>query len=329
MNYRKLGHTDIDVSVVGLGTWAIGGWKWGGTDETDAIAAIRTGIDEGINLVDTAPAYGFGLAEELIGKAIVGRRDKVVLASKCGLVWHTDRGEHFFEAEGHQVHRFLGSESIRYELEQSLKRMKVDCIDLYQTHWQDATTAIDDTMACLEKLKDQGKIRAIGVSNCTVGQLEQYEAAGQLDVDQEEYNMIDRKHEDDLLPWCREHGTSVLAYSAMALGLLTGKVTLDRTFDEGDMRKGSPRFNQQNRQRVLDFCEVIRPVADAHNATIAQTVIAWTTAQPGVTVALCGARNPKQATENAAAGAIELTDTELKAINESIVRHLDDIPKAW
>ena len=164
MERREIGASGIRASAIGLGTWAIGGWMWGGTDEADSIAAIRASVDTGVTLIDTAPAYGMGRSEEIVGKAIAGRRDEVVLATKCGLVWHTDKGNHFFDQDGKPVHRYLGPESIAHELEQSLRRLGTDHIDLYITHWQDPTTPIAETMGALEDLRKAGKIRAIGAS---------------------------------------------------------------------------------------------------------------------------------------------------------------------
>ncbi|MEC9468135.1 MAG: aldo/keto reductase, partial [Pseudomonadota bacterium] len=153
---REIGRSGIEASAIGLGTWAIGGWMWGGTDEAKSISAIQASIDEGISLIDTAPAYGQGLSEEIVGKAIAGRREKVVLATKCGLVWHTQKGNHFFDYDGKPVHRYLGKDAIVHEVEQSLKRLGTDHIDHYITHWQDPTTPIAETMEALETLKTQG-----------------------------------------------------------------------------------------------------------------------------------------------------------------------------
>jgi methylglyoxal reductase len=301
---------------VGFGTWAIGGWLWGGTDEAAAIRAIRTSLEEGVTLIDTAPAYGLGRSEEIVGKAIAGRRDQVVLATKCGLVWHTDRGRPFFEQEGKTVYRYLGADSIRYELEQSLRRLGTDHVDLYQTHWQDPTTPIDETMGALLELKREGKIRAIGVSNVTVEQLEAYLHAGPVDTDQERYSAIDRGHEAALIPYCREHGIAFLAYSPLAHGLLTGKVGPDRVFSGDDLRRTDPRYTPENRRRVARMLDEVRPIADRHGLTPAQLMIAWTLAQPGVTHALVGARNPEQAAENARAGDVTLSRAEMELIGE-------------
>ena len=178
MQTRAIGSAAIEASVVGLGTWAIGGWMWGGTDEAESVAAIQTSLDEGVSLIDTAPAYGQGRAEEIVGKAIKGRRDEVVLTTKCGLVWHTQQGSHFFDYDGRPVHRYLGKESIVYEVEQSLQRLGTDHIDHYVTHWQDRTTPIEETVEALVMLRDQGKIRSIGASNVSEDELRAYAATG-------------------------------------------------------------------------------------------------------------------------------------------------------
>ncbi|MBO6508815.1 MAG: aldo/keto reductase [Roseibium sp.] len=322
---RKIGQSGIDASAVGLGTWAIGGWMWGGTDETRSIEAIQASIDEGISLIDTAPAYGQGLAEEIVGKALKGRRDKVVLATKCGLVWHTRKGNHFFDYDGKPVHRYLGKDAIVYEVEESLKRLGTDYIDHYITHWQDPTTPIDETMAALEQLKSHGKIRSIGASNTSVEDLKAYVAAGQLDAIQEEYSMVKRDIEASHVPVCLEAGVSVLSYSSLALGLLTGKIGPDRTFSGDDQRKDNPRFSIENRQKVARLMETIAPIAEAHEASKAQVVIAWTLQQPGITFSLCGARDAGQAVENARAGRLRLSQSDLDAISTAAQTHLSQL----
>lgn len=325
MLIRDLGLSKIKASAVGLGTWAIGGWMWGGTDETLSIKAIHAAIDEGISLIDTAPAYGQGLAEEIVGKAIKSRRDKVVLATKCGLVWHTQKGNHFFDYDGHPVHRYLGKDAIVYEVEQSLKRLGTDYIDHYITHWQDPTTPIAETMEALELLKAQGKIRSIGASNTSPNEVSDYLASGQLDAVQEEYSMVKRDIEASHVPICLKNDVAVLSYSSLALGLLTGKIGPDRTFNGDDQRKDNPRFSVENRQKVADLMTVIAPIAETHRASNAQIVIAWTLQQPGITFSLCGARNPEQAIDNAKAGHLRLSGSEIEAIDQAAATHLTDL----
>jgi len=319
---RTIGGSGISASAVGLGTWAIGGWMWGGTDERQSIAAIHASIDAGISLIDTAPAYGMGLAETIVGKAIAGRRDKVVLVTKCGLVWHVNEGAYFFHQDGKPVHRYLGAASIRHEVEESLKRLGTDYIDHYVTHWQDATTPIAETVETLVRLKDEGKIRSIGASNVSPEDLVAYIATGALDAIQEEYSMVRRDIETTLLPLCRTSAVSVLSYSSLALGLLSGKVGPERVFAGDDQRKGNPRFSQANREKIARLTRGLEPVAEAHEASIAQVVIAWTIAQPGITFSLCGARDPAQAVENAAAARLRLAENELALISAGVAEHL-------
>ncbi len=320
MKYRPLGQSGLEAPVVAFGAWAIGGWFWGGNDEKDSIRAIHAALDAGMNFIDTAPAYGLGRSEEIVGKAIAGRRDDVVLATKCGLVWHTDAGEHFFDEYGKRVHRFLGADSIRYEVEQSLRRLGTDVIDLYQTHWQDSSTPIEETMATLLALKAEGKIKAIGVSNATTEQMDEYREYGPVDTDQERYSMLDRELDSGQLAYCHSNDIAVLAYSPLAQGLLTGKVSAARELAKGDLRSGSPRFKRENRVKILDFLEGIRPIAEAHDAVLSQLAIAWALAQPGLTHVLVGARNPEQVSENAGAAEVELTAEELLAIDDALAK---------
>ena len=324
---REIGKSGVSASAVGLGTWAIGGWMWGGTDEKESIAAIQASLDAGVTLIDTAPAYGLGRSEEIVGKALAGRREKAVIATKCGLVWHTRKGRHFFDQDGKPVHRYLGRDAIQHEVEESLRRLGTDYIDLFITHWQDPPTPVEETMRALENLRISGKIRAIGASNVSLHDLEAYIAIGGLDAIQERYSMIDREIEADLLPLPRDKGIATLSYSSLALGFLSGTIDPDRVFSGDDQRKDNPRFSVGNRQKVTAFADTIRPVAEKHSASIAQTVIAWTLAQPSVTFALCGARNPAQAIDNARAGTIRLDAADLAAIDTAIAVKLTDMDR--
>jgi aryl-alcohol dehydrogenase-like predicted oxidoreductase len=323
---REIGRSGIAASAVGLGTWAVGGWMWGGTDEAASITAIEASIEAGISLIDTAPAYGLGRSEELVGKAIAGKRDKVVIATKCGLNWHHGKGTKFFEEDSVPVHRYLGADGIAHELEESLKRLRTDHIDLYITHWQDPTTPIAETMEALLRLKAQGKIGAIGASNVDPTDLAAYLASGSLDAIQERYSMIDRGIEATLLPMVRQAGVSTLSYSSLALGLLTGKVSSTRSFEGDDQRAGNPRFSMENRQRAADFAAALAPVAEQYGATVAQLVIAWTLNQPGITFALCGARDPAHARDNARAASLSLDAAALAHIEAARAAHLAAIP---
>ena len=334
MQKRPLGNSGIEASVVAFGAWAIGGWKWGGTDDDTAVRAIHAAIDRGMNFVDTAPIYGFGHSEEVVGRAIQDRREKVVLATKCGMRWDEKVGRYFFS---HQmdtpqgphpvdIHIYLDPESVRKEVEQSLKRLKTDYIDLLQTHWQErVSTPIEDTMEMLVKLKDQGKIRAIGVCNSTPEEMKQYQAVGPLSSDQEKFSMLDQEHASEQRLFAAEEGLAFLAYSPIGQGLLTGKVGPDRKFNPGDQRLENPRFSVENRKKILTMLDAFRPVADAHNITLAQLSIAWTFHQHGCSHVLAGARNEEQVTENAAAGDVTLTQEELSLMKSVLDKHLPDL----
>jgi len=325
---REIGKSGITASAVGLGTWAMGGWMWGGGNDEASIAAIHASLDAGITLIDTAPAYGLGRAEDVVGRAIAGRRDGVVLVTKCGLVWDTDKGNAFVEQDGKTIHRYLGAQSVRAELEASLKRLGTDHVDVFITHWQDPTTPIAETMEALLALKAEGKTRAIGISNATRQDLAAYMACGPVDCVQEAYNMLDRGLENTLLPDCRANDVSVISYSSLALGLLTGSIRPDRVFAGDDLRRTNPRFSPANLSRVSAFAAAIAPVAAAHKANVGQVVIAWTLARPGITFSLCGARNDKQAAENAHAGRIGLSREDLSSIDAAIAAHLGPVAGA-
>jgi methylglyoxal reductase len=323
MKSSVLGSSGITCSSVGLGTWAMGGWMWGGNDDGAAIRSIQAALDAGVNFIDTAPAYGLGHAEALVGTAIQGRRERVVLATKCGLVWHTQRGTLFFNEEGKDVYRYLGKDSIAYEVEQSLARLKTDYIDLYFTHWQDATTPIAETMDALLALKQQGKIRAIGISNADETILAEYLRYGPVDAIQERYSLLDRSIEKDLIPLCRANQVAVHGYSSLALGLLAGPIDPARVFGGDDQRKDNPRFSAENRVHLVNFFAAVEPIRVFHDCSYGQLMIAWCLSNVGV--ALCGARTPAQAQDNAGAGAIDLSPSELQAIAAAAQTHLHTI----
>ena len=321
MEYRQLGTSDVKVSAITFGAWAIGGWMWGGTDEADAIAAIETAIDLGVTTIDTAAIYGYGYSEELVGKAIRGKRDQVQVLTKYGMRWDSEDGELSFQwpdADGRvrKIYKNARKESVIHECEQSLKRLGIDCIDLYQCHWRDTSTPLAETMEAMDTLLKDGKIRAAGVSNFTVADIEACNEIIPIASDQPPYSMVERGAETDVIPYCREHGIAVIVYSPLQRGLLTGKITEDYKFNEGDHRAGSPFFRPESVRKVNAFLAEIRPIAEAHGATLAQLVIRWTMDRPGVTAALVGARNPKQAAENAKAAGLELSDDETQRIDE-------------
>jgi len=319
MEKRTLGSSDIEVSVIGLGCWAIGGWMWGGTDDEKAIAAIQKAIDVGMVFLDTAAIYGFGHSEQIVGKAIEGRREEIVLATKCGLVWdHATDNLSFVDKEGRAIYRDLTKENILKEAEESLRRLKTDWVDLYQCHRPDDLTPAEETMEALNLLLEQGKIRAIGVSNFPVKMIKDFRQYGTVHSDQPRYSMLDRTIEAEHLPYYRENNMGILAYSPLEQGILTGKVTLDREFPELDYRRDRPWFQKKNLKRALDFLEKLKPMAADHGKTLAQLAANWVICQDELMVPLVGARTPEQVIENAGAADWWLTEEELKVIDRYV-----------
>jgi aryl-alcohol dehydrogenase-like predicted oxidoreductase len=325
MQARQLGRSDVKVSPVIFGAWAIGGWMWGGSEESESIAAIRASLDAGVNTIDTAAIYGMGYSEELVAKALEGRpRDSVVIATKCGMRWDGPENEGSDpwpqkDPAGRDVviRRNARPSSIFYECEQSLRRLRTDVIDLYQIHWPDLSTPVEDSMGAMVKLKEQGKIRAIGVSNYDLEWLRRAVKVAPVASDQPPYSIVQRKIEAEILPFCREHGIGVICYSPLERGLLTGSVTMDRRFPPGDHRAEHKFFRPENRRRVLDALEKVRPIAERHKVSLAQLMINWTIHVPGITAALVGARNAEQARHNAAAVNFTLSDAERAEIRRA------------
>lgn len=320
MRYRTIGKTDISASVVGLGTWAIGGGDlWSGTEDAQSVRAIRAAVDCGINLIDTAPGYGFGHSEEVVGRALkeIGR-DKVVLSTKCGIWWKSRRGTYFNTRNGIDTFKCVDPETIRIEIEDSLTRLGTDYIDVYHTHWQSTPpyiTPVEDTMGALLALQKEGKIRAIAVSNADVPCMEDYFRWGRIEACQPGYSLLNRKIEADILPFAVEHSMSVLAYSPLERGLLTGKVTMDTKLTQAQAMM--PWMKPENRARVLAMLDSLRPLLEIHHCTMAQLMIAWTIHQRGLSHVLCGARRERNAMENAQAASIELDAEELKTIRDA------------
>jgi aryl-alcohol dehydrogenase-like predicted oxidoreductase len=277
------------VSRIGLGTWAIGGWMWGGTDEPESIRTIEHALDLGVNLIDTAPVYGFGRSEEIVGKAVGAgaRRDQVAVATKCGLDWSAGK-----------VRRDSSAARIRQEVEDSLRRLRTGWIDLYQVHWPDAAVPLEETAAELARLKEEGKIRAIGVSNFTPDQMERFAAAAPLVTAQPPYNLFERGIERDVLPWCRKNGVATLTYGALCRGLLSGRMTEDTKFLGDDLRRWDPKFKPPRFAQYLAAARALRRFADDElGRTLVELSVRWLLDQPGVSIALWGARRPDQLAE--------------------------------
>ncbi|WP_316804166.1 aldo/keto reductase [Pedobacter nototheniae] len=324
MEYRKLGNTDLKLSAITYGAFAIGGTMWGGNEKSDSIEAIHASIDHGVTTLDTAPFYGLGLSEELIGDALKGKnRSKIQILTKFGLVWdgsNQGKGEHFFDLEEGDkkipVYKYTSKNNIIKEVEESLKRLKTDYIDLLQLHWADQTTPIAETMEALDDLIKQGKIRAAGVSNYSIDQMQEAEKTISLASNQVSYSMLNRAIEKDLVLYSIEQNKGIIAYSPMERGLLTGKYFKQGKLKHDDHRNGY--FNQFNLENVKTFLESISPLAERKKATVAQLVLRWTTLQQGITIVLAGARNKAQAISNAGAMNFDLTLDELAFIQTEL-----------
>ncbi|MCT3816175.1 aldo/keto reductase [Elizabethkingia anophelis] len=324
MEFRKLGNTDLELSAITYGAFAIGGNMWGGNEKKDSIASVRASIDNGVTTLDTAPFYGFGLSEEMIGEAIKGYdRSKIQLLTKFGLVWdgsNQGKGEFFFDAEDAgktiPVYKYASKTSVIKEVEESLKRLQTDYIDLLQIHWPDATTPISETMEALEILLQQGKIRAAGVSNYSIEQVAEARQSLNIASNQIGYSMLNRGVENDLVPYALENDLGIIVYSPMERGLLTGKYFKDGKLKDNDHRNGY--FQQFDLEKVKTFLKTITPIAEDKNATLSQLVLRWTSLQPAITVVLAGARNAEQAAANAKAMDINLTAEELAFINTEL-----------
>lgn len=326
MEYRKLGNSDLNLSVITHGTFAIGGTMWAGTEKSNSIEAIHASIENGVTSIDTAPFYGMGLAEEMIGEAIKGYdRTKIQLLTKFGLVWdgsNKDKGEFSFDnydtGKKISVYRYASKANVIKEIEESLKRLKTDYIDLLQLHWPDNTTPISETMEAMDMLLQQGKIRAAGVSNYSVNQVKEARETLNIASNQVTYSMLKRDIEDDLVPYALETNLGIIAYSPMERGLLTGKYFKDSKLKQEDHR--NRYFKQFDLKKIQKIIENIMPLAEEKNATLAQIVLRWTTLQPGISVVLAGARNAEQAEANAKTMDITLTNNELCFINTELAK---------
>jgi len=310
MQTRKLGWTDLNLSTIGLGTWAIGGggWKfsWGPQDDKESISAIRRALELGINWIDTAAVYGLGHSEEIVGKAIKGLRDKPIIATKCERVW--DRDGNIFGR--------LKKESIHSEVEASLKRLKIEVIDLYQIHWPEPDEDIEEAWTTLGDLIKKGKIRYAGVSNFNLEQLKRVQPIHPLASLQPPYSMLERGIEKKILEYCSANNIGVIAYSPMQKGLLTGKFTKERAhkLPEDDHRRRDPRFQEPELSANLKLVEDLRSISEKNGKTVAQLAIAWVLRRPEVTSAIVGARRPSQIEETVVAGDWVLSKEDIAAI---------------
>jgi aryl-alcohol dehydrogenase-like predicted oxidoreductase len=285
MELARISGTALEVSRVGLGTWAIGGWMWGGTDEAESIATIRAAVEHGINLIDTAPAYGFGRSEEIVGKALShgNLRSRVLIATKVGLEW-----------DGGKVFRNASRARILKEIEDSLRRLQTDHIDIYQVHWPDPLVAIEETAEAMRELFEQGKIGAIGVSNFSVEQMDQFRRIAPLHVLQPPYNLFERGIEAEILPYCRKNEIATFGYGALCRGLLSGRMRDDSTFTGDDLRRTDPKFQQPRFAQYLSAVRRLdRFARERFGTRVIHLAVRWMLDQ-GISTALWGARHPGQ-----------------------------------
>jgi aryl-alcohol dehydrogenase-like predicted oxidoreductase len=310
--------TGLRCSRIGLGTWAIGGWLWGGADEAEAVQAIRTAVERGITLIDTAPIYGFGSSERIVGRAVAeaNLREKVVLATKCGLAWFGD---------GDRPHRNATRGRIMQEVEDSLRRLRTDVIDLYQIHWPDLETPLEETARATADLLDQGKIRAIGVSNFSPEQMDAFRAVAPLHTAQPPYNLFERGIEADVLPYCRTHGIVTLTYGALCRGLLSGRMTSQTTFAGDDIRGWDPKFLQPRFGQYLAAVEALDRLArERFGKRVIYLALRWLLDRPGVGVALWGVRRPEQLDPVEGALGWRLSDADRAEIARLIAETVQD-----
>jgi aryl-alcohol dehydrogenase-like predicted oxidoreductase len=312
---RRLGGSPLEVTVIGFGAWAIGGSGWGQVEDEESVVAIQRSIDLGVNFIDTAPIYGMGHSEEVVGKALAGRRDKVVLATKCGYVWD-DAGN---------ARRDLTPASICREVAASLKRLRTDVIDLYQVHWPDPDTPIAETFTTLAKLREEGLVREIGVCNFTLEQLQEARKHAPLISFQPGYNLIDRGIEQEIVPWCQRSGVGITAYAPMARGLLTGKFNQDSSFADDDVRARDPRFQGERFEKLLAVLDVLKGEAKKLGKTPGQVAIAWVIQRPGLTLAICGAKTAGQVEENVRGAGWELPPAVADKLTAAFEPHAEFI----
>ncbi len=324
MKEKELPGTGIKITPIAFGAWAIGGWFWGGAEEKESVRAVECAIRNGMTTIDTAPVYGFGQSEEFTGKAIIGKRDKVQIFTKFGLRWDKQTSNvHYEKTRNNQgkevtIYRDGRKESIIKECDDSLRRLKTDYIDLYQQHWPDVNTPIAETMEALDILKKQGKILAGGVSNYSAQQMAEADKYYRLVSNQVAYSIVKRDIENELVPYCIANNKAIIAYSPLQRGILTGKITSNYVFKDGDNRPDTPYYKEPNLSAINQILKEIKPIADSKNSTLAQLAIRWAMYQPGITCVLAGARNERQVLENIKAAEVTVSCEEMKIINSKL-----------
>ncbi|MEH2136991.1 aldo/keto reductase [Nostoc sp.] len=310
MQTKQLGNSELHITPIGFGAWAIGGggWAfgWGAQDDQESIEAINRALDLGVNWIDTAAIYGLGHSEEVVAKALKGRSSRPYIFTKCSMIWD-EKGE---------IGRSLKADSVRREVEASLRRLDIETIDLYQIHWPNPESEIEEGWTTLAKLKDEGKVRYIGVSNFNVEQLKRIQEIAPVTSLQPPYSLVKPDVEKEILPFCKENNIGVIVYSPMQSGLLTGKMTSERiaNFPDDDWRKESSEFQEPRLSRNLKLVEVLQQIGKQYDRSPGEVAIAWTLNNPAVTAAIVGARNPKQVEGIIAAGEFRLNQQELEQI---------------
>jgi aryl-alcohol dehydrogenase-like predicted oxidoreductase len=315
MQKRRLGNTDLELTTVGLGAWAMGGpwlYGWGPQDDDESIATVLRAMDEGVNWIDTAAIYGHGRSESVVGRALKQMSRKPLVATKCGLCW---------DEQYERIPR-LKAQSIRTECDDSLRRLGIDTIDLYQIHWNQPEEDIEEGWTEMARLVEEGKVRYIGLSNFEVEQIQRLQKIHPVASLQPPYSMLHREVEDELLGYCRTNDIGVIVYSPMQRGLLTGKFDAERVANlpEGDHRKTNPDFQQPQFGATLQLVERLRPIAERNGRTLAQLAISWVLRRPEVTAAIVGARNPEQIKETAPAADWDLSEKDIEEIERLLAK---------
>lgn len=322
MKYMKIGKSDINASVITLGAMGIGGGTWWrNSDDQESVKTIHRALDLGINTIDSAPVYGFGHSEEVVGQAIKGNRSDYIISTKCGLWWDDDEGSFRFEKDGHRVTRNLAAHAIRTEIERSLKRLGTDYIDIYYTHnpaCPPVMTPVEETVGTLMELKREGKIRAIGSSNMTPDEIRAYTACGEIDIIQGHYSMLDRSAEREIIPLCREKGMSFHAYMPLERGLLTGKITKEYNFEPGDARGDSPLWSPELFPKVVDFVDSLQDICQDYGCSCTHLAIAYLRAQGEDINVISGARRVFQVEDIAKAAEVNLQAADIQEINRRL-----------
>lgn len=311
----SFGKTDLHVSPLVLGTWVTGGWAWGGADEREAMGAILRSLELGVNFIDTAPVYGFGKSEQIVGKALKewGDRGEVAVATKCGLEWD----------EQERIRRNASPGRIRKEVDDSLTRLGVERIDLFQIHWPDYSLPFEESMAAMMQIRDEGKIRWIGLSNFSRDEVRECMKAGTVHSLQPPFNIFEREAEKELLPFCAENEIATLTYGGLSRGLLSGKFTGKEQFPKGDLRRGDPKFKPDRFKKYVQAVDEIKRLAAAYGKTSAQFALRWVLQQPGVTCAIAGARTARQAEDNAGCCDWTIKREDLQKVDEIVAGYID------